>query len=102
MVFNPDKCEHIRIVNKRKIVQSTYKIHHDVFILFLTYTKSLPSHVHIVFTVRLCSRLGLALFQKVKMSTLLWGYTVCPEPVIWILKTFIHVIVALPLYIINL
>ena len=27
MVFNPDKCEHIRIINNRNIVQSTYKIH---------------------------------------------------------------------------
>ena len=30
MVFNSDKCEHIRITNKRKIVQSTYKIHGQV------------------------------------------------------------------------
>ena len=30
MVFNPDKCEHIRITNKRKIVQTSYKIHGQV------------------------------------------------------------------------
>ena len=30
MVFNPDKCKHIRITNKRKIVQSTCKIHSQV------------------------------------------------------------------------
>ena len=30
MVYNPNKCEHIRITNKRKIVQSTYKIHGQV------------------------------------------------------------------------
>ena len=30
MVFNPDKCEHIRITHKRKISQSTYKIHGQV------------------------------------------------------------------------
>ena len=30
MSFNPDKCEHIRITLKRKIVQSTYKIHGQV------------------------------------------------------------------------
>ena len=30
MSFNPDKCEHIRITLKKKIVQSTYKIHGQV------------------------------------------------------------------------
>ena len=30
MAFNPDKCEHIRITNKKKIVQSTYMIHGQV------------------------------------------------------------------------
>ena len=28
--FNPDKCEHIRITHKRKIIQTTYKIHGQV------------------------------------------------------------------------
>ena len=27
MLFNPDKCEHIRITKKRKIIQTTYIIH---------------------------------------------------------------------------
>ena len=27
MLFNPDKCEHIRITNKRKIIQTSYTIH---------------------------------------------------------------------------
>ena len=30
MNFNKDKCEHIRITNKRKIIQTTYKIHGQV------------------------------------------------------------------------
>ena len=30
MNLNPDKCEHIRISNKRKIIQTTYKIHGQV------------------------------------------------------------------------
>ncbi|MCG7868954.1 MAG: reverse transcriptase family protein, partial [Candidatus Thiodiazotropha taylori] len=30
MLFNPDKCEHIRITNKRKIVQTSYNIHGHV------------------------------------------------------------------------
>ena len=30
MNFNPDKCEHIRITNKRKIIETTYKIHGQV------------------------------------------------------------------------
>ena len=30
MVFNPDKCEHIRITSKTKIVQSSYQIHGQV------------------------------------------------------------------------
>ena len=30
MAFNPDKCEHIRITNKKKIVQSSYQIHGQV------------------------------------------------------------------------
>ena len=30
MNFNPDKCEHIRITNKRKIIQTSYKIHGQV------------------------------------------------------------------------
>ena len=27
MVFNPDKCEHIRITNNRKVIQTSYNIH---------------------------------------------------------------------------
>ena len=27
MLFNPDKCEHIRITNKRNIIQTSYNIH---------------------------------------------------------------------------
>ena len=27
MLFNPDKCEHIRMTNKRKIIQTSYNIH---------------------------------------------------------------------------
>ena len=27
MFFNPDKCEHIRITNKRKVIQTSYNIH---------------------------------------------------------------------------
>ena len=27
MVFNPDKCEHFRITNKRKVIQTSYNIH---------------------------------------------------------------------------
>ena len=27
MVFNPDKCEHIRITNKRKVIHTSYNIH---------------------------------------------------------------------------
>ena len=27
MMFNPDKCEHIRITNKRNIIQTSYNIH---------------------------------------------------------------------------
>ena len=30
MDFNPHKCEHIRITNKRKIIQTTYKIYGQV------------------------------------------------------------------------
>ena len=30
MAFNPDKCEHIRITNKKKIVQSSYQIQGQV------------------------------------------------------------------------
>ena len=30
MAFNPDKCEQIRITNKKKIVQSSYQIHGQV------------------------------------------------------------------------
>ena len=26
-MFNPDKCKHIRITNKRKIVQTSFNIH---------------------------------------------------------------------------
>ena len=27
MVFNPDKSEHIRLTNKRKVIQTSYNIH---------------------------------------------------------------------------
>ena len=27
MVFNPDKCKHIRITNKQKVIQTSYNIH---------------------------------------------------------------------------
>ena len=30
MAFNPNKCKHIRVTNKWKIVQSSYKIHGQV------------------------------------------------------------------------
>ena len=30
MNFNPDKCEHIRITNKRKIIQTTYMIYSQI------------------------------------------------------------------------
>ena len=30
MMFNQDKCEHIQITNKRKIIQTSYNIHGQV------------------------------------------------------------------------
>ena len=31
MVFSPDKCEHIRITHKRKVIQTSYNIHAQTF-----------------------------------------------------------------------
>ena len=31
MVFNPDKCEHIRITNMREVIQTSYNIHGKTF-----------------------------------------------------------------------
>ena len=30
ILFNPDKCEHIRITNKRKVIQTSYNIHGQI------------------------------------------------------------------------
>ena len=54
MTFDPDKCEHIRITNKRKIIQTTYKIHGQVLkettkakYLGVTIDKTLSLNSHI-------------------------------------------------------
>ena len=51
MFFNPDKCEHIRIANKRKIIQTTYKISRRPpklnLYLGVTFDKTLSWNSHI-------------------------------------------------------
>ena len=54
MAFNPNKCEHIRITNKKKIVQSSYQIHGHVLkettkakCLGVTIDKTLSWNIHI-------------------------------------------------------
>ena len=57
MVFNPDKCEHTRITNKRKVIQTSYNIHGQTLNetskakylgVTIDNTLSLNSHIDIV------------------------------------------------------